>query len=139
MIYGFTGSSKGMTSLQKQEVVRLLSNVTVLHHGDCIGSDEQANHIALGLNVRVVLHPPTDTKARAFCCGWSACRLSKPYLQRNREIVKEAVDGLIATPRNFAETPRRGISAGTWSTVRYARELGRKIWIIFPDGTIREE
>jgi hypothetical protein len=138
MTYGFTGTSGGMTFLQKGKVRDLfvLLNIKELHHGDCVGADEEAHSLArLLLNIpHIVIHPPVVQDKRAFCRG-NEIRLCKPYLSRNKDIVREGRDGLIAAPSGFTEVLR----SGTWATIRAARKMNRHIWIVFPDGTVREE
>ena len=58
-------------------------------------------------------------------------RTPRPYLSRNKDIVRET-DMLIATPAE-AEEQRR---SGTWSTIRFARKLGKPVFVIWPDGTV---
>jgi predicted Rossmann fold nucleotide-binding protein DprA/Smf involved in DNA uptake len=60
-------------------------------------------------------------------------REAKPYLKRNKDIVR-GTELLLATLAEASEQHR----SGTWSTVRFARKQGRAIWLIQPDGVIRE-
>jgi hypothetical protein len=53
------------------------------------------------------------------------------YLPRNKNIVR-ATASLIATPFEFVEILR----SGTWSTVRFARKLGKPVFLILPGGTV---
>jgi hypothetical protein len=105
----------------------------VLHHGDAIGADADAHDVAVTLGWMAVIHPPINE-------GWRARkeaaeeRSPKPYLVCNRDIVEET-ELLIAVPAKATEHLR----SGTWSTVRYARCLGRPISIIMPDGTVIRE
>ena len=143
MILGFTGTSKGMTQRQAATVHYLFGELklTVLHHGDCVGADAQADRIVRRMGgILIVIHPPSDEKVRSFCNGVPphAVREEKPYLARNRDIVAEGVDGLIAAPKDFVQ-PKSLRGQGTWTTVGYARKAGRRIWIVFPDGTFKEE
>lgn len=137
MILGFTGTQRGMTERQRATVLYLFNELqlAVLHHGDCVGADAQAHKLAIVLNARIVLHPPNDDKLRAFCGQANGVHPPKPYLARNRDIVREAHDGLVAAPKGASEEPR----SGTWATVRYARKACRKIWIVLPDGTFYED
>ena len=137
MTVGFTGTSQGMSTVQNTTLLKLLRDlkVTTIHHGDCIGSDASLHKLARYTRLRIYIHPPSITKKRAFCLDAHHVFGDKPYTERNRAIVVAGVDGLIATPAEFSEQQR----FGTWSTVRYARKMKRKIWIILPDGTIREE
>lgn len=130
---GFTGTQDGMTAVQKERVYQLLDSMWPIefHHGDCIGADAEAHLIAKGLRIAVVIHPPTNERKRAFCKGARETREPLPYIQRNHSIVDET-DCLIATPKAPQEVQR----SGTWSTIRYARKIGRVVWVINPDGTI---
>jgi len=102
----------------------------IRHHGDCIGADAQAHDIAVSLGCKVIIHPPDNARQRAFKSG-AHIRAPKPYLVRNKHIVRET-ELLIAMPSEFSEQHR----SGTWSTVRYARRVGRAVRVILPDGTI---
>ena len=130
---GFTGTKKGMTDKQKESVRHLLSNSVEFHHGSCIGADQQAGDIATILKIRVVIHPPIDTKYKANCSG-QEIRVAKSYFVRDKDIVDET-DYLIATPKGFSEE----LHSGTWSTVRYARKKGKPIFIVWPDGGVAKE
>jgi hypothetical protein len=103
-------------------------NVTEFHHGDCVGADEQAHEIVCEESVRthIVIHPPTDSKARAYCVG-NESLLARPYLKRNEDIVLQS-RMLIAAPQTCNEVLR----SGTWSTVRKARKKGRLIYVLYP-------
>lgn len=141
MRIGFTGTRYGLTVEQMESLADLFTlfvrqaGVSEFHHGDCIGSDEQAHYLAQYFLVPVTIHPPLRGDLRAFCQRAAAIRAADQYLQRNRNIVDDT-DILIATPRSF--TPER--RSGTWATVNYARKIGRPIFIINPDGeTIVEQ
>lgn len=101
------------------------------HEGDCIGSDEQAAFAARSAGFRIIGHPPTNDKLRAFFPA-DEWRAPAPYMVRNRDIVV-STEEMIATPAEFVEK-RTG---GTWSTIRYARSLGRACHVILPDGTVQ--
>lgn len=132
MKIGFTGTQDGMRSAQLATFARILqSRFGEFHHGDCIGSDKQSHEVARDWGFKIILHPPSNPSKRAFCQA-DEVREKKPYLDRNKDIVKETEE-LIATPSGFEEELR----SGTWSTVRYARKLGRRVTIIWPDGSVR--
>jgi len=133
---GFTGTQVGMTEFQKatlkNKLIELIESVPnsllvptypkiEFHHGDCVGSDEQAHYMALELNLRVIVHPPEDPKKRAFCRGAFEYKKEKPYLDRNHDIVDET-DCLLATPKCEVEELR----SGTWATYRYAKKMAKK-------------
>lgn len=141
MITGFTGSSRRITSAQKAAVVALTVSVTELHHGDCIVGDEWAHRCAVDMGKTVVIHPPDEQKARAFCLrtypGENVVEMpTKPYLARNEDIV-DAAEHLIAVPNRDEADGRAG--GGVWATVRYARDKRIPITIVWPDGRIEEE
>ena len=98
-----------------------------------MGVDEQAYDIARALGRAVVIHPASLPNQRAFKSAQDI-RQPKPPLVRNKVIVRET-GLLIAAPAQAIEQHR----SGTWSTVRYARKMGRAICIIRPDGTLIRE
>jgi hypothetical protein len=129
---GFTGTARGMNLGQKLELHTLLEGLlsvhgtVVFHHGDCVGADAEAHKIAKEIGLRVVVHPPTNPRFRAYCTG-DEIRSVAPYLDRNRAIVHESAI-LIATPAQRNEVLR----SGTWATVRTARKAERKVIILYP-------
>ena len=141
MIIGFTGTQKGMTPEQYDYVELLLERkmdeIECVHHGDCIGADSDFDYCSSRVMLKIVIHPPINPSKRAFCWkrryekhDWVE---PKEYLERNHDIV-DACDMLMATPGEFEEILR----SGTWATIRYARKKGKKIFIIFPDGSIKK-
>jgi len=133
---GFTGTQNGMTNHQQYHVHRILREHIPLeynekknhyfHHGDCVGSDEEAAKIARDLGYTIVCHPPIDPKKRAYFPS-DEYREEKPYLERNHDIVDESAI-MLATPNEATEQLR----SGTWATVRYARKSGCKLEVIQP-------
>jgi hypothetical protein len=133
-IVGFTGTSQGCT-LDQLKFARIwleefigLTDKSEFHHGDCVGADEQVARIAHSLGFSIVLHPPTNPKARAFTQA-PFSRKPKPYLERNHDIVDEC-NILLACPKGFEEELR----SGTWATVRYARKKFRPVRLVWPNG-----
>lgn len=130
MILGFTGTSRGMTLVQKTMFTNLLARLCpkAFHHGDCIGADAEAHALVREHCPRCIIeiHPPIDPKARAFCQGGTVWPL-KPYLERNKAIVFHC-DELAAAPLTRVEELR----SGTWSTVRYARKALKPIHMVWP-------
>jgi hypothetical protein len=137
MILGFTGTRRGMTPLQRATVDRLFRELqpTALHHGGERHADTEAHRLALDARVNVCVHPGPDFDFAHDCLGAGTVMPVKPNLERNTDIAAAGVDGLVAAVAEHIEVLR----SGTWSTVRRARKLGRRIWIVFPDGTLREE
>lgn len=131
MKIGFTGTQVGMTQQQTDEVHRLLRKFRAaeFHHGDCVGADQQAHGEAMVLGVRTVIHPPVIGAKRAYCPA-DETRPPKEYLLRNHDIVDET-QVLIATPKEITEQLR----SGTWATIRYAKKMNRRVYIVYPDGS----
>ena len=132
---GFTGTQRGMTPRQKEAVLGVLvaHDVVEVHHGDCIGADQQMHALARTLNLRIVLHPPEDEVKRAFCSA-DVVRAALPYLARNERIVDET-EMLIATPKSYREEVR----SGTWATVRRARKAQKEVVVVWPNGDVEYE
>lgn len=129
-IVGFTGTRNGMTSKQKASVRRALKGADEAHHGDCVGADEQFHDIAHSMGIPIVIHPPNDPKLRARCQNAKLVKKPKPYLDRNKDIVHDS-SLMLGAPKEGVE-PRPGRGQGTWSTIRYARQLGKELKVIFP-------
>jgi hypothetical protein len=130
MIIGFTGSRKGMTGDQAAEVTRILLRATEGHHGDCIGADEQFHDLCLALEIPVVIHPPEDDTYRAFCQGAKLVMPPRPFLVRNRIIV-DTCELLVGAPKDHRQ-PASLRGQGTWSTIVYARRVGRELRVVLP-------
>ena len=125
---GFTGTRDGMTNSQWQEVLGCLGDLRpgTFHHGDCEGADAQAHDLARDLGWRIVVHPPSDDRLRAYCKG-DEFREPKPYLDRNRDIADETAL-LIAAPATAVRVP----GSGTWFTIGYAQRQGKPVRIAMP-------
>ena len=126
MIAGFTGTRIGMNVNQKMTFLKKLKlhNITELHHGDCVSADAQAHDLAEGLGIKIVTHPPSDDRLRAF--KWSnEAYPPKPYIERNHDIVN-ACDILFVAPKSNEEELR----SGTWATFRYAAKKGKDVIIL---------
>lgn len=102
-----------------------LDELEKFHHGDCVGADAQAHRIARQCGLYIIRHPPMEPAGRAFC-DFDEDRPPKPFLVRNKEVVRES-EAIIAMP----DGPER-LRSGTWSTVRYAHSLEREVYIIDP-------
>lgn len=135
---GFTGTRVGMTLQQIHSVDVLLFRMTLetpdswAHHGDCLGADAGFHRIARLNGLKVHGHPPDNPSNRAWC-DFDSQEEEKPYLIRNKDIV-DFSDSLIACPQGFEEELR----SGTWSTIRYARQVGRQGVIVWPDGRMSD-
>lgn len=137
---GFTGTRHGMTPEQKRtlRIVLRKHEGWWLSHGDCLGADEEFHRIArrLGFDSNSIwIHPPARSELRAHCeAPPGRIFLPKTYKERDRVIVEMSAR-VLAAPAE-AEEQLRG---GTWFTVRCARELGRPVKIILPNGRVRRE
>jgi len=133
---GFTGTRDGLTWHQQSTLDEILQlRGSVFHHGDCVGADSDAHDVAWRYDKRIVIHPPSDDRLRAHrLTDHGEYREPKPYLDRNRDIVDES-DLLIACPRETSEQAK----GGTWYTVRYARNQGKPVTIVWPDGTHQDD
>ena len=144
MNIGFSGTRFGMSDVQKTAVKQVLADAiewhkfstrgfsaVVVHHGDCVGADDEFHHIARSLGVdKVVIHPPDKDEHRAFCEG-DESRSPAPHLVRNANIVSEAHLVITAPP-----TDQEQIRGGTWSTTRLARSQS-KLWrVVLPSGLL---
>lgn len=139
MRVGFTGTRAGLTTEQSLAFRRALpAEITWFRHGCCVGADEDAVRIVNALDPRPsIFGAPSNignltSEFALDACDDTTGEFSDP-LDRNRDIVN-GCDLLIACPRGPEE--RR---SGTWSTVRYARKQGKRIVIVWPDGSTTEE
>lgn len=122
MILGFTGTRRGLSEKQRDQLCFVLSalrtRVNEFHHGGAVGADQEAMTMARQLRYVIHWHPSTlndltydrDYADDVWHDTW-------PPLVRNRHIV-EACDMLVAAPLVDKEELR----SGTWATVRYARQ-----------------
>jgi len=131
MIIEFTGTRKGMTQIQKTMVKSLIKKTkgTEFHHGDCVGSDADFHNIVNSLG-NVIKHPCNLDNQRAHTTGGDELEIKAP-LDRNRDIVNVS-DIMIACPGGLSEEQR----SGTWATIRYAKKIGKKIYIVWPNGRV---
>jgi hypothetical protein len=129
---GFTGTQLGMTDAQQSLVRVLLAQWHAFahdefHHGDCIGADAEAVEIARSIGYRIITHPPSDSKKRAYVRG-DVTLPPAPYLVRNHAIV-DAVDRMIGAPAQAQEQLR----SGTWATIRYTRKCHKMLTLALPE------
>lgn len=139
MEVGFTGSRRGMAPLARGKVQALLMLYFVhtisctLHHGDCVGSDEEVEKLASDLGYYTMAYPASDVAERWL--AKTASHLTRdpmPALQRNEFIVAES-DVLIATVQGFTPNAEQ-LRSGTWATIRYAKKEDCPIWLVNPMG-----
>lgn len=133
MKLGVTGTRNGMTVKQFEAVESLIYRLkpSELHHGDCVGVDNQAAEVAWEAKVRVICHPPIDQRLRAFNARHAESREPLTHFARNRAIVDES-DAMLVVPMQ-GERQERG---GTWYTFDYAVKRGKPVYLVKPDGTV---
>ena len=130
MEVGFTGSRDGINAKQQNEMTEFLTkfkdHIKCVHHGDCVGADVAFHNIAKDLGISISIHPPKDSKLRAYCEPYGSGKMfaEKDFLQRNHKIVDEC-GILIACPKTNTEQKR----SGTWATIRYARKKKKQLKI----------
>lgn len=142
MEIGFTGSRHGMQKAACAKIQALFmiywaiwpaGGDNTLHHGDCVGSDEQAFNIAKFLGFASIAYPASDVRNRWLASTASdIIRDAAPALERNKTIVSDS-DILIAAVHGF-NPGRMQERSGTWATIRYAKKEGLPIWLVDPWG-----
>lgn len=136
MRIGFTGTRLGMSDEQKEVIGDALEyalEITDVHHGVCVGADEQFHSLALELGIPIIGHPPSDVVYLANIPPeeFEFQHEPKRYLVRNREMVDEC-DFIYAAPKEYEEVLR----SGTWATVRYTISKEKPVGIVYPDGRL---
>lgn len=135
---GITGTRNGLRQIQVDRLETILrlyraKGFDYLHHGDCVGVDNEAYDIwKVLLGGLTHCHPPDDWTYRARTPHNDIVSEEKPFLERNRDIVNSS-SVLVACPKEMQEITR----SGTWATIRYASASGTECVIIFPDGSIQ--
>ncbi|MFC1670925.1 hypothetical protein ACFL20_11080 [Spirochaetota bacterium] len=145
MKIGFTGTRNGMSDKQKDSFAKLIRKYKTkyhfveLHHGDCIGADEDAHTLIIEnyLTDEVHIHPPRNEEIRANTYEKKDKKKSikfklydpRPYVERNHDIV-DLCEVIIAAPKEYKEQS----DSDTWITVRYCKMEKKRTIIIYPDG-----
>jgi hypothetical protein len=149
---GITGTRNALKTPQRHSLEVTLAWLAFgdedevhLHHGVCVGADEEAHKLARAGGGWIIHgHPGHSSRDRST--GWRAESImadldvtypSKPYYARNYDINK-ASSILVAAPL-YPEADPRSARSGTWQTVRDARARGRRIVLVWPDGTTSTE
>lgn len=134
MIAGFVGSKTGMTSQQRFALEGLLKkmayDIEEFHHGDSLGSDEQAHYIASSLGFKIVIHPPNNPIKRAFCKSKIILKEFEPR-ERIKHLV-DSVDILIATLSKISLMYPN--TSDTVFAINYAKKKSKQVYLIYPNG-----
>ena len=132
MKIGVTGTREGSTDFQLQSAIDYMKSIPLpaeLHHGDCLGVDAEIAFAARELGWKVVCHPPTKLRLRAYHDS-DEFREPAGYLQRDRAIVDEC-DFLMVLPLHM-EWQNQG---GTWYTHDYAVKINKPYKVFWPEKT----
>jgi hypothetical protein len=132
---GFSGTREGMTPPQRQRVREIMDELgpALARHGMCVGADSQFHDDCRERGVPAIGHPGDQPAMRARCEGLLREEAPKANLVRNKDIAREC-SVLVAAPKEMRE-PDDPRGAGTWSTVRYARQRGKPTRVVLPDGS----
>ena len=134
---GATSTREGLAKSQFSSIHSWLfessSSIGKLHHGVCIGGDEEINDMARMLDIWTTGHPPTNTMYMSRCIVDEMLE-PKDFLNRDRDIVNVSRALLVAPKQN--ERPKTTRGSGTWYTHDYA--VGHEVptIIFWPDGRI---
>lgn len=132
MHVGVTGTREGMDADQYQDLHAFLVDLTLevknltLHHGDCVGVDEEVAQMCQDLGWRIICHPPASDYKRAYFPS-DEVREKFEYLVRDRHIVDET-EFLIVVPLTSKPQPK----SGTWYTHNYAVKRKKPVEIFYP-------
>ena len=121
---GFTGT-RSLHKVSANRLARLRRDLpklgqgegSVFRHGDCYGADAYAHELAVK-HFDVEIHPSNLDKQTAHCENYTRRHEPKAPLDRNRDIVALPTD-----------PNKEVLRSGTWATIRYARKLGRPIYM----------
>jgi hypothetical protein len=127
-----------MTDVQKCMFEGLMPLCDEFHHGSCQGVDvEAARLVRKGFvaHITIIAHPGPKSDPHQEDSGVDDVKLpGKSHFARNRDLVA-VCDELFAFPGEqwAGVVPDRG---GTAYTVSQAVRAGKKLTIVYPDGTI---
>ena len=130
---GMTGTRAGLTEMQKLWLVEFLEStlVNVLHHGDCIGADDQVASTFSVAGTYIIAHPGNSESLRANCKKNDLVLPWKANLTRNADIVN-AGSLMLAFPGSQYPIEH----SGTWQTINYTKKRKKDLCIVFPNGLV---
>lgn len=140
IIYAFTGTHRGMSAKQLERLFEVwgVLRPDIVTNGCCEGADRQLHGVAAAQDIATEFFPSNPEQrewAESVQGIMEVVHRVEPPLKRNRSMVATGRRGLVAAPYTVAEITR----SGTWATVRYARNVNRPIWIIYPNGDLEVE
>jgi hypothetical protein len=135
---GFTGTRFGLSARQVKDIIGVFLwavEVCEIHHGMCVGADVGFHEIIRKIDpnriIKIIGHPTSERYVKkdllAHDLDCDEVREARPPIERNRIIVDQT-DFMIAAPFTQAEIVR----SGTWSTIRYARQREKEVYIFTP-------
>ena len=133
---GLAATCDGLSSIQtgwlaEMLLVLRLRGAVELHHGVCIGGDDQANTLAHAAGYRTVGHPRVDHhySDRTDCDEYR-----RPlHCGAFDDVILRETDLLLAFPRTDVE---QYVGSGTWLTIRRAGKRGMPRLVILPGGVV---
>jgi hypothetical protein len=146
---GFVGVRRGLTLDQFQAVSRIvvaqrgrgsLTGIEVAHRSNNGWAGADFSRITRWMKSvpKLVLHdcggpePETPSLSAESMASWADFTIEATSVPPwNREIVDES-DVLLACPPIAEEE----IRSRTWATIRYARNAGKYVVVVYPDGTV---
>ncbi len=141
VILGFTGTRAGMTAAQRDALPGVTSPFPDrVVFGGAVGADEEFGLFVMTrwegsvVTCALEVYPASADRWKRWVPYAATLAAPMPPLARDLLIVKSC-DRLLACPGTMTEI----IRSGTWATTRYARKARKRITIVLPDGTVREE
>lgn len=130
-----TGTSGVVTDPQWGALARNLRGATRLRHGVCVGADQAAHVVALGLGIPISGHPGVDRsgnpkkRAKIRASSFDEFEDEIWFLNRNAVMVERSdeVLGVVTAPTFYR--------SGEWQTLKKAIALGRPCLLLLPDGS----
>lgn len=136
---GFSGTRQGLTPAQVTALGDILANhihPTRVRHGRAKGADAELARIVRSMfpSCWIIAHPCNLYWSQDVTAPADEVLTAEEPLVRNQHIV-DGVDVMVICPQGMQEEQR----SGTWATYRYARKVGKPLWVVYPDGSVREE
>lgn len=139
---GFTGTRQGMTAVQYDAALTVMRRLcdgrrVEVHHGDCIGADDELHGIASELGCVVVVRPGINPPHLCAGCRGAIRHDPESNMTRNRYIVA-AADLMLAAPssRPIGGVGNMQVRGGTFATIRMAIRASKPLLAIWPDGLV---
>lgn len=141
MKIGFLGTLREFTQVQRDLFIDTIIKFGVVeefHHGDCVGSDENAHNIIrlIAPDCEICVHPPVREMHRAYCEG-DVDFVQMDYIARNQEIV-DFSDVVVACIHEFIKGQARSGANDPWRAIEYAKSQKIHTIIINNEGKVKE-